>query len=83
MSKTLTIRNNPDSVYQRFVAIARRNHRNAEAHGRFLIELETEQQPLETCGELLEAYLAEPPPKVDVKTIEKYQASRGRRSSRP
>lgn len=83
MSKTLTIRNIPDRVYRRFTEMAQKNHRNAEAHGRFLIEQATESAPLETCGEILDAYAELPPPKVTVEAIESYQAGRGRRSKRP
>jgi len=82
MGKTLTIRNIPELVYQRFAEAARKNHRNAEAHGRFLIERETEREPLETCGDILDAYAELPPPKVAVEDIESHQASRGRRSRR-
>jgi hypothetical protein len=83
MSKTLTIRNIPEKVYSRFTEMARKSHRNAEAHGRFLIERETQREPLETCGEILDAYAGLPPPKVEVADIEFHQASRGRRSRRP
>jgi hypothetical protein len=83
MGKTLTIRNIPEPIYNRFAEMARKSHRNAEAHGRFLIERETQQEPLETCGEILDAYAELPLPKVDVATIEFHQASRGRRSRRP
>src|SRR5258706_4796768 len=83
MGKTLTIRNIPEPVYQRFAEVARKNHRNAEAHGRFIIERETEQQPAETGGDLLAAYAQMPPPNVDVAEIESFQARRGQRSNRP
>jgi len=83
MSKTLTIRNIPEQVYQRFAEVARKSHRNAEAHGRFLIERETELEPLETCGDILDAYAKAPPPNATVEDIEFHQASRGRRSRRP
>ena len=83
MGKTLTIRNIPEQVYLRFTELARKSHRNAEAHGRYLIERATESEPLETCGDILDAYAGFPPPNVDVETIELHQASRGRRSSRP
>jgi hypothetical protein len=55
------IRNIPEPVYQRFAAVARKSDRNAEAHGRFLIERETEQTPLETCGGMPDAYAELPP----------------------
>jgi plasmid stability protein len=83
MGKTLTIRNIPEDVYDRFAAVARSQHRNAEAHGRFLIEQATLREPLDTCGQLLDAYATLPPPNVAVEKIESYQASRGRRSPRP
>jgi hypothetical protein len=83
MSKTLTIRNIPEPVYHRFTELARKSHRNAEAHGRFLIERETQSEPLDTCGEILDAYAELPPPNVEVADIEAYQANRGRRSRRP
>ena len=83
MGKTLTIRNIPEDIYERFAEVARTHHRSAEAHGRFLIEQATLREPRETCGQVLDAYATLPPPDVAVETIESYQASRGRRSPRP
>jgi hypothetical protein len=83
MSKTLTIRNIDEPAWHRFVQVARKNHRNAEAHARFLVEREAGQLPAETGEDLLAAYAQMPPPEVDVAEIERFQAGRGRRSNRP
>jgi hypothetical protein len=78
---TLTIRGIPEKVYYKFTDVAKRNHRNAEAHGRWLIHREAEG-PAETGEDLLTAYAELPPPDVDVSAIERLQTSRGRRSNR-
>ena len=81
--KALTIRNIDDEVFEKFARRAKENERNPEAHARFLIQLESQSAPLETCGEILDAMTAAPPPAVDVSDIENYLNQRGRRSNRP
>lgn len=81
----ITIRNLPEKVLERLGEVARANHRNSEAHVRFLIEREVAAAaaPADTCGELAERIWAEPAPDVDVKAVDSYLAARGRRSNRP
>jgi plasmid stability protein len=81
--RTLVIRNIPEAVFERFTEIARRNHRNTEAHGRFLLERESLEQPAETGEELLAVHERMSPPDVDPAEIESFQKKRGRRSNRP
>ncbi len=81
--KTLTVRNLKDDVIQRFAELAAANHRNAEAHARFLIEREVSAQPADTCGEILDWLWSTPAPDVDIKVIDRILATRGRRSNRP
>jgi hypothetical protein len=81
--KTITVRNLDDDVAERLAEVAAANHRNTEAHVRFLIEREVSAAPAETGGELLERIWSEPAPEVDLKAIEAFQTSRGRRSNRP
>lgn len=83
MGHTLTVRNISKRAFARFSEVARRNHRNPEAHVRFLIEREAEQDPLDTCGEILDYDSQRPAPDVKVAEIEAFQARRGRRSNRP
>ncbi len=82
MSETLTVRNLSAETHTRLLTVAAENHRSVEAHVRFLIEQETEVAA-ETCGELLDALEAAPPPAVEVAEIDGYLADRGRRSPRP
>ena len=82
MGKTLTIRNIPEPIYRQFAEMARKNHRNVEAHGRFLIEQEARRGSLETCGDILDTYAEFPSPDVAADAIESYQTSRGGRSKR-
>lgn len=82
MSKTLTIRNIAEPAWERFVQVAQKNHRNPEAHARYLVEREAESQPAETGEDLLTAYAQMPAPEVNPDAIESFQASRGRRSTR-
>ena len=81
--KTITVRNLPDDVHSRLVELASANHRNVEAHVRYLIEREVATAPVDTCGDLVDRIWNEPAPEVDLKTIDKYLATRGRRSNRP
>ena len=81
--KTLTVRRLPEDVLARFTEVAEQNHRNAEAHARFLIEREVAGSPADTCGELAARIWADPAPDVDVKRVDEYLAARGRRSDRP
>lgn len=81
--KTITVRNLEDEVAERLAQVAADNHRNTEAHVRFLIEREVAAAPAETGGELLDRIWAEPAPEVDLKAVEAFQAARGRRSHRP
>jgi hypothetical protein len=81
--KTITVRNLDDEVAERLAEVAAANHRNAEAHVRFLIEKEVACAPADTCGDLLDRLWAAPAPNVDVKAIDTYLARRGRRSNRP
>jgi plasmid stability protein len=81
--KTLTVRNLEDEVAARFAEVAAANHRNAEAHARFLIEREVSAQPADTGGELSERVWSDPAPAVDLKAVDSYLAHRGRRSPRP
>lgn len=80
MGKTLTISDIPEPVYDRFAAVARQHQRNAEAHGRFLIEQATALETCETCGEILAAHEQLPPPNVDLAPIEAHQMTRGGRA---
>lgn len=81
--KTLTVRNLDSEVMARLAELAAANHRSAEAHVRFLIEREVAATPAETAGELAERVWADPAPEVDLKAIDRYLGSRGRRSNRP
>ena len=83
MSKTLTIRNIADTAWEKFRQAAKKNHRNPEAHARYLVEREGEQQAAETGEDLMAAYAQMPPPEVETAAIETFQASRGRKSNRP
>ncbi|MSU58834.1 MAG: hypothetical protein EXS35_11830 [Pedosphaera sp.] len=81
--KAIVVRNLTAEVLERFKEVAASNHRNAEAHARFLIEREVSAAPADTCGELAERIWADPAPDVDVKKVDSYLATRGRRSNRP
>jgi plasmid stability protein len=81
--KTLTVRNLEDEVAARFAELAAANHRNAEAHARFLIEREVSAQPADTGGELADRVWGDPAPEVDLKAVDAYLTTRGRRSARP
>jgi len=81
--KTLTVRNLEDEVAARFADVAAANHRNAEARARFLIEREVSCLPADTGGELVERVWSDPAPEVDLKAVDAYLSSRGRRSPRP
>jgi len=77
------VRNLDDEVMARLAELATANHRNVEAHVRFLIEREVAATPAETAGELAERVWTDPAPEVDLKAIDRYLALRGRRSNRP
>ena len=80
--KSLTVRNLDDQVMARLAELAAANHRNVEAHVRFLIEREVAATPAETAGELADRVWTDAAPEVDLKAINRYVASRGRRSNR-
>lgn len=78
----LLIRNLPDDVNARLEALAKAQRRSKEKQALVLIEDGLASGRAETGGELLEIYDRLPPPKVEVKEIEAFIASRGRRSKR-
>jgi plasmid stability protein len=81
--KTLLIREIPDEIHDSLVLEAESNRRSKEKHALFLLETALSQRAADTCGELLDRLWSEPAPNVDVKEIESYLATRGRRSKRP
>lgn len=80
--KTLTVRGLDESVYDQFAKRAREQHRNPEAHARFVIEREATGQTLETCGELLDWIESQPAPQVDETVLANFEQQRKRRSPR-
>jgi plasmid stability protein len=83
MRENLSVRKLPDEVYQRFVRVAEREHRSAEAQARFLIERAAQPVLAETCDELLDAYANSPAPALDADMFARHLAQHGRRSPRP
>jgi plasmid stability protein len=81
--KTLLIREIPDDVHDSLVLEAENNRRSKEKHALFLLEAALSRKTADTCGELLDFYESMPAPNVDVKKIDSFLATRGRRSNRP
>ena len=79
----ILIRGVPDQVVVALERDAEHHQRSKEMHALYLIESALMHGPAETCGELMDAYDAAPPPQVDVAQIDSYLATRGRRSNRP
>jgi len=81
--KTLLIREIPDEIHDSLVLEAESNRRSKEKHALFLLETALSRRAADTCGELLDFYESAPAPDVDIKKIDSYLATRGRRSKRP
>lgn len=81
--KTLLIREIPDEIHDSLVLEAESNRRSKEKHALFLLEAALSRKAADTCRELLDRIWSEPAPNVDVKEIDSYLATRGRRSKRP
>jgi plasmid stability protein len=79
----LLIRDLPEEINARLEALAKAQRRSKEKQAMVLIEMALAENVLETGPELLAAMDKMPVPDVDVKEIDSYLASRGRRSRRP
>ena len=71
MSKTITI---DDDVYKTLVSLKGPGDSFTKVLRRHV------HKPLETCGEILDAYDQLPPPKADLKVLDRILKERGRRS---
>lgn len=72
MSKTITI---DDDVYKLLLSL-----KKGPADSFTKVIRRHVYRPAETCGELLDAYETQPPPKVNPKMLERILKERGRRS---
>jgi hypothetical protein len=72
MGKTITI---DDDAYQHLLSLKRGGNDSFTKVIRRHV-----YKPAETCGEILDASENDPPPSVDLKTLERLAGMRGRRS---
>ena len=79
----LLIRNLPREVNARLEQLAKASRRSKEKQAMVLIETGLGLAAADTCGELADRIWAAPAPEVDVKAVDSYIKSRGRRSNRP